>query len=99
MINAVEKVIATAPTDAKVIPGHGPLSTVADMKPYAQMLHETLDKVAAGIKQGKTLDQLKQEKVLAGYEKWSGDFISTDKWIETIFHDLTDKKGEYLKHS
>jgi glyoxylase-like metal-dependent hydrolase (beta-lactamase superfamily II) len=99
MINAVEKVIATAPADAKVIPGHGPLSTVADMKPYAQMLHETLDKVAAGIKQGKTLDQLKQEKVLAGYEKWSGDFISTGKWIETVYHDLTDKKGEFVKHN
>jgi glyoxylase-like metal-dependent hydrolase (beta-lactamase superfamily II) len=99
MINAVEKVIATAPADAKVIPGHGPLSTVADMKPYVLMLHETRAKVAAGIKQGKTLDQLKQEKVLAGYEKWSGDFISTDKWIETIYHDLTDKKGEYVQHN
>jgi cyclase len=99
MIAAVEKVIATAPPDARIIPGHGPLSTVADMKPYVQMLRETRDKVAAGIKQGKTLDQLKQEKVLAGYEKWSGDFISTDKWIETIYHDLTDKKGEYVKHN
>lgn len=96
---AVEKVIANAPPDAKIIPGHGALSTVADMKPYVLMLKETFAKVQAGVKQGKTLDQLKQEKVLAGYEKWSGDFISTDKWIETIYHDLTDKKGEYVKHN
>jgi cyclase len=99
MIVAVEKVIATAPPNAKVIPGHGKLSTVEDMKPYVQMLKETFAKVQAGMKQGKTLDQLKQEKVLAGYEKWNGDFISTDKWIETIYHDLTDKKGEYVKHN
>jgi cyclase len=99
MIDAVDKVIATAPPNAKIIPGHGALATVADMKPYVQMLRETRDKVAAGVKQGKTVDQLKQEKVLAGYEKWSGDFISTDKWIETIYHDLTDKKGEYVKHN
>jgi cyclase len=99
MIAAVEKVMATFPPDAKVIPGHGDLSTVAEMKPYVTMLQETLAKVQTGIKQGKTLDQLKQEKVLAAYEKWNGDFISTDKWIETLYHDLTDKKGEFVKHN
>ncbi len=99
IIAAVDKVIATAPADAKIIPGHGPLSTVADMKPYVQMLRETMAKVQDGMKQGKTLEQLKQEKVLAGYEKWNGDFISTDKWIETIYHDLTDRRGEYVKHN
>ena len=99
MIAAVEQVLSTAPPDAKIIPGHAPISSVADMKPFLQMLQDTLAKVQAGLKQGKTLDQLKQEKVLAGYEKWNGDFISTDKWIETIFHDLTDKKGEYVKHN
>ena len=99
MIAAVEKVIATAPAGAKIIPGHGALATVADMKPYLQMLKDTLAKVQAGMQQGKSLEQLQKEKVLAGYEKWSGDFISTDKWIETIYHDLTDKKGEYVKHN
>jgi len=99
MIAAVDKIIATFPGDTKVIPGHGDLSTVADMKPYSDMLRETLGKVQAAMKSGKTLDQLKQEKVLAGYEKWNGDFISTDKWIETLYHDLTDHKGEYVKHN
>ncbi len=99
MIAAVEKVIATAPAGAKIIPGHGALATVADMQPYLTMLKETMAKVQAGMQQGKSLEQLQKEKVLAGYEKWSGDFISTDKWIETIYHDLTDKKGEYVKHN
>jgi cyclase len=99
MLAAVDKIIATFPADTKVIPGHGDLSTVADMKAYADMLRETLAKVQAGIQQGKSLDQLKQEKVLAGYEKWNGDFISSDKWVETLYHDLTDKKGEYVKHN
>jgi cyclase len=99
MIDAVEKVIGTAPADAKIIPGHGPISMVADMKPFVQVIKDTRAKVEVGIKQGKTLEQLQQAKVLAGYEKWSGDFINTDKWIETLYHDLTDKKGEYLKHN
>ncbi len=99
MLAAVDKIIATFPGDTKVIPGHGDLSTVAEMKAYADMLRESLARVRAGIKQGKSLDQLKQEKVMAGLEKWNGDFITTDKWIETLYHDLTDRKGEYVKHN
>ena len=47
-----------------------------------------------------TLDQLKGEKVLAGYEKWSGQFITTDKFIDMLYNDLSGKsKGELLKHN
>ncbi len=102
MIAAVEKVIATVPPDAKVIPGHGALSTVADLKPYLAMLKDTMARVQKGIDQGKTLAQLKQEKVLAGYENLGGPgkFITTDKFIETLYNDLTGKKtGEFVKHN
>jgi cyclase len=102
MIAAVEKVMATVPADAKVIPGHGPLSTVADMKPYVAMLKDCMGRVQKGIDQGKTLEQLKQEKILAGYESWGGEgkFVTTDKFIETLYNDLKGTKaGEFVKHN
>jgi cyclase len=102
MIAAVEKVMATVPADARVIPGHGPLSTVADMKPFVAMLKDCMGRVQKGIEQGKTLEQLKQEKVLAGYESWGGEgkFITTDKFIETLYNDLKgNKTGEFVKHN
>jgi cyclase len=100
MIAAVDKVIATVPPDTKVIPGHGPLSTVADLKPYSAMLKETTAIVRSGIKQGKTADQMKKEKALAAYQKWSGDFINSDKFIDTLYDDLTGKKpNEFVKHN
>jgi glyoxylase-like metal-dependent hydrolase (beta-lactamase superfamily II) len=100
VIAACEKVIATVAPDAKVIPGHGRLSTVDDLKPYVVMLKETAALVQKGIRDGKTLDQLKGEKVLAGYEKWSGQFITTDKFVEMLYNDLSGKaKGELLKHN
>ncbi|MBZ5511834.1 MAG: MBL fold metallo-hydrolase [Acidobacteriia bacterium] len=102
MIAAVEKVMATVPADAKVIPGHGQLSTVADMKPFVAMLKDCMARVQKGIDQGKTLEQLKQQKVLAGYEIWGGEgkFITTDKFIETLYNDLKgNKTGEFIKHN
>lgn len=102
MIAACEKVLATVAPDVKVIPGHGGLSTVADLKPFVTMLKDATARVENGIKQGKTVDQLKQEKILAGYEQFGGPdkFIKTDQFIETLYNDLTGKKtGELLKHN
>jgi cyclase len=102
MIAACEKVLATVPADVKVIPGHGGLSTVADLKPYVAMLEDAAARVEKGIQEGKTAEQMKREKVLAGYESWGGEgkFITTDKFIDTLYEDLTGKKsGEFVKHN
>jgi cyclase len=102
MVAAVEKVMATVPADARIIPGHGPLSTVADMKPFVTMLKDSMARVQKGIDEGKTVDQLKKENVLAGYESWGGPgkFVTTDKFIDTLYKDLKgDKTGEFVKHN
>jgi cyclase len=100
MISALETIVPKLPADVKVIPGHGPVSNLDDVRRFITMLKETREAVDKGIKQGKTLDQLKQEKVLEPWKKWSGDFISSDAFIETLFNDLTGKKtGEFIKHN
>ena len=102
MIAACEKVLATVPADVKVIPGHGGLSTVAELKPYVAMLKDAAARVEKGIQEGKTAEQMKREKVLAGYESWGGEgkFVTTDKFIDTLFDDLSGKKsGEFVKHN
>ncbi len=102
MIAAVEKVITMVPSDARIIPGHGPLSTVADMKPFLAMLKDAMARVQKGIAAGKTADQLKKENVLAGYESWDGPgkFVTTDRFIETLYNDLKgNRTGEFVRHN
>ena len=94
MILAVDAVVAQSKADTKFIPGHGPLSTIDDLRAYASMLRDCEGIVEDGIRHGKTLDQLKQEKVLAKYDKWGKGFITTDRFLETIFHDLSGDKGK-----
>jgi glyoxylase-like metal-dependent hydrolase (beta-lactamase superfamily II) len=100
MIAGLESIIPKLPPDVKVIPGHGPVSNLDDVRAYLKMLKDTSAAVQAGIKRGKTMDQLKQEKVLEPWKKYSGDFISSDAFIETLYNDLTGKKtGEFMKHN
>jgi cyclase len=89
MIAGDEKVLAEVPDDVKIIPGHGPLATKDDLRKFIQVLKETTAAVQAGIKQGKTLDQLKQEKVLAKWDSWGQSFIKTDVFTEVLYDSLT----------
>lgn len=100
MIAALESAMAQLPKDVKVIPGHGALATIDDVRSYVTMLKETRGVVEKGVKTGKTLEQLKQEKVLEPWKQFSGQMISSDLFIETLFNELTGKKTAALvKHN
>ncbi len=99
IIAACEKVAAELPADVKVIPGHGALSNMDDVRAFTKMLKETSAVVQKALDQHKTLDQMKQTKILAPWDKFSGSFINSDAFIETLYNSLTGHKGEFLKHN
>lgn len=99
MIAAMEKATAQLPADVKVIPGHGQLSNLDDVRAFTTMLKETSAAVQKALDAHKTLEQMKQEKILEPWQKWSGDFVKTDAFIETLYNSLTGTKGEFLKHN
>ncbi len=99
MIAAMEKATAQLPADVKVIPGHGQLANLDDVREFTKMLKETSAVVQKALDAHKTLEQMKQEKILDPWKKWSGDFVNTDAFIETLYNSLTGRKGEFLKHN
>lgn len=89
MARNVEQVIARLPADVKIIPGHGPLSNLNDLKLYQRMLVETTDIVERKMKSGKTLEQIKAEGLPETWKDWGTGFIKTEQWIETIYRSLS----------
>jgi glyoxylase-like metal-dependent hydrolase (beta-lactamase superfamily II) len=88
MTAGVAKVLAQIPADAKVIPGHGPLSDVAGLKSYHHMLEATTAIVARQVKAGKTLAQIQASGLGAEWDSWGKGFINTKTWIETVYNSL-----------
>ena len=73
---------------------------VDDVRAYLTMLKDTRDAVAKALKEGKTLDQMKQAKLLEPWKKYSGDFINEDAFLETLYNSLTGQKnGKFIKHN
>jgi hypothetical protein len=42
---------------------------------------------------------MKQAKILDPWQKFSGDFVKTDAFIETLYNSLTGQQGKFLKHN
>lgn len=92
LIRNIGELVGKIPADAKLIPGHGPISTLDDLKSYHRMLQQTTEIVRQKIAAGKTLDQIKSEGLPAEWAPWGAGFIKTDRWVETIYKSLTAKK-------
>ena len=99
MVAGVEKVLSMTRPDTKFIPGHGPLSTADDVRKFVAMIQETRAVIAAAVKNHKTTEQMKKEKLMA---KWEADygkgFIKTDDWIDVLYDDVTQARTGHERH-
>ena len=87
----IEKVLGQLPDDVKIIPGHGPLSTKADLRGYLAMLKETTAHVRQRIDAGKDLKAIQAEGLPGKWKEWGNGFIKTEDWIALIHTSLTGK--------
>ena len=86
LIAAVQKLIATTDENTKIIPGHGPRASRADLIAFQDMLTFSNASVIDLKKEGKTLEQAIAADPLVDYDKkWSGGIFSTDKWLELLY--------------
>jgi glyoxylase-like metal-dependent hydrolase (beta-lactamase superfamily II) len=92
LINNIGMLIKQIPADAKLIPGHGAVSTIDDLKTYQQMLLETTKIVQDAMKKKKTLDEIKKAGFPDKYKEFGSGFIKTDAWIETVYKSYTVSK-------
>jgi glyoxylase-like metal-dependent hydrolase (beta-lactamase superfamily II) len=92
MISACEDVLRASAPDVKIIPGHGEVASLTELREYATMLKDTSARVAHALAAGKSLAQMKQENLLGA---WSARYspakalIDTDAFTESLYASLT----------
>jgi len=91
MAKNVGDIISKLPADIKVIPGHGALSNVEELKAFHRMLVETTNIVRKKIKAHKTLAQIKAEGLPDEWKPWAAGYIKTEMWLALIYESLTRK--------
>jgi glyoxylase-like metal-dependent hydrolase (beta-lactamase superfamily II) len=87
VIAAAETGLRIANDQTRIIPGHGPVATRAELAAYRDMLVDIRARVAAGIKARRTLEQIKASRPAARYGMPDG-FIKPDAFVETVYNSL-----------
>ena len=89
VLAAVDGVLKTARDDTKIIPGHGPLASKADLKAYRDMLAAISGNIRGQIKASKTLAQVVASKPTAKYDAvWGKGFLAPEKFVEMLYGNL-----------
>jgi cyclase len=84
--------IAKLPADIKIIPGHGAIATLDDLKALHQVLSESVEIVRKQVQAGKDLEAIKAAGLPESMKSWGSGFISTPVWIETVYKSLVTAK-------
>jgi len=89
VLAAADRALKTVGDKTKIIPGHGPLGTKADLKAYRDMLAAVSGRIAAQIKQGKKMEEVVASKPTAQYDaKWGKGFLPPGKFVEMLYDNL-----------
>jgi glyoxylase-like metal-dependent hydrolase (beta-lactamase superfamily II) len=89
VIAAADKMISLANDKTLIVPGHGVLMTLDDLKNYRQDLVVISDRIEAAIKEGKTKDQIIAEKPTKEFDaSRANGFIKPDAFVALLYDDL-----------
>ena len=91
-VAAAEAGLAMADAATKIIPGHGPLGTKADLQRYRDVVAGVRDNVKKLVAQGKSLDQILAAKPGAQWDAtFGGGFMKPDLFVGVVYRSLTGK--------
>jgi glyoxylase-like metal-dependent hydrolase (beta-lactamase superfamily II) len=80
----LDSVLKWLPADAKVIPGHGSVGTVEDLKGFREFVAESVEVVQKDIAAGKSLEEVKKNPFLDKHKEWRNG----GRWLEAVFKSL-----------
>jgi len=91
-IEGLKMILDLANLETSIIAGHGPTSSIQDIKNSLNMLQKSRKIIYDLVQQGLSLKEVSARSPLKEFTKeWSWAFITTDLMVQTHYYDLTGK--------
>jgi len=93
VIAAVERVLQVTSERTRIIPGHGPLATRADLQAYRSMLATISGRIGEQVRAGRTLEQVAASRPTEEFDAvWGKGFLKPDKFVEMLYKNLQKRQ-------
>ena len=90
VIAAVDRVLALIGDNTRVIPGHGPIATKANLAAYRTMLATVTQRIKEHRRNGKTDDDIRAAQPAAEFNAaLGGGFISSERFVQMMLGAIT----------
>jgi glyoxylase-like metal-dependent hydrolase (beta-lactamase superfamily II) len=94
MAAAVEGILQVVGERTRIVAGHGPVGTKADLRAYGEMLGSVRDSIVGLVRAGKTLAEAKAARPTRQWDaKWGKGFFSPDEFVTMIYTGERRGKG------
>jgi len=89
VIEATGRLLSLADADTKVVPGHGPLGTKADLAKYRDMVSTAADRIRKLKASGKSLEEVTAAKPFADLDAdWGKGMLDADTFVKVVYTTL-----------
>ncbi|MHB8217690.1 MAG: MBL fold metallo-hydrolase [Candidatus Sulfotelmatobacter sp.] len=89
MIHSLDRILAQTDEQTKIVPGHGPVATRADLQDYRDMLAQVRQRIKDLIAAGKTMDEVVGAAPTKDLNaKWGGGYVTADVFTKMVFSSL-----------
>ncbi len=89
VIAAADRGLELAGEKTKIIPGHGPLASKADLKAYRDMLATVSWRIKEAIRAGRKLEDVVASKPTADFDAaWAKGFLQPDRFVQMVYRNL-----------
>jgi len=94
VIAACDRVLAMTTDKTKLIPGHGPLATRADLQAYRDMLVAISSRVRKGLNEGKTDEEIAKLGLSKEFDdKYGKGYLNGEKFVGSIAAGMRNSGG------
>lgn len=95
-VAAMEQALGMIGDETRIIPGHGPLSGRAELEASVAMVREAAFRVRTLVEGGADLEAVRAAEPLADlHDTWNWGFISTDRFVQTLYNDAVGNPYSY----
>jgi cyclase len=94
MIHSLDRILAQTDEQTKVVPGHGPVTTRANLKDYRDMLVQVRHRIKDLIAAGKTMDEVVAAVPTKDFDaRWASGYVTPEVFTRMVFSSLAGTKA------
>jgi cyclase len=94
MIQSLDQILAQTDEQTKIVPGHGPVTTRANLQDYRDMLVQVRHRIKDLIAAGKTMDEVVAAMPTKDFDaRWASGYVTPEVFTRMVFSSLTGTKA------